>query len=73
MLFSDFSAESKYCDDSNALVVGKMEDEMKTIDTEEFVRLKPKMQSILMSNSKESKKAKAKGVNKNVLTKISHN
>ena len=50
-----------------------MEDEMKTIDTEEFVRLKPKMQSILMSNSKESKKTKAKGVNKNVLTKISHN
>ena len=55
---SNYCAQSKYCNDSNALVVGKMEDEMKGIDIEKFVGLKPKMHSILVSNSKEYKKAK---------------
>ena len=67
--FSNYSAESKYYDDSNTLVVGKMQDEMVGVAVEEFVRLKSKMYSILVIESKECKKAK--GVNKNVVAKIS--
>ena len=61
----------KYYDDSNVLVVGKMKDEMGGIVIDEFVGLKPKMYSILLNDSSEYKKAK--GVNKNVVVKISHN
>ena len=38
---------------------------------EEFVRLKPKMYSFLVDNKSEHKKSK--GVNRNVVTRISHN
>ena len=38
---------------------------------EEFVRLKPKMYSILVDNN--SKHKKAKGMNRNVIATISHN
>ena len=61
----------KYYDDSNVLVVGKMKDEMGGIVIDEFVGLKPKMSSILLNDSSEYKKAK--GINKNVVVKISHN
>ena len=61
----------KYYDDSNVLVVGKMENEMGGIFIDKFVGLKPKMYSILLNDSSEYKKAK--GVNKNVVVKISHN
>ena len=40
--FSYYPAKSKYYDDSNALVVGKMKDEMGKVAIEEFVGLKPK-------------------------------
>ena len=69
--FSNYSAMSKYEDDSNALVVGKMNDKMSGISIEEFVGLNPKMYSILVSNFTEF--TKARGVNKNVVIKISHN
>ena len=42
-------------DDSNSLVVGKMKDEMGNITTNEIVRLRTKMYSILVSNSSEYK------------------
>ena len=61
----------KYYDDSNVLVVGKMENEMDGIFIDKFVGLKPKMYSILLNDSSEYKKAK--GINKNVVVKISHN
>ena len=61
----------KYYDDSNVLVVGKMENEMGGIFIDKFVGLKPKMYSILLNDSSEYKKAK--GINKNVVVKISHN
>ena len=69
--FSNYSATSKYYDDSNALVVGEMKDEMGSVVIEEFVGLNPKMYLILPSNSSEYKKAN--DVNKNIVAKISHN
>ena len=68
--FSNFSAESKYYDDSNKLVVGKMKDEISGAAIKEFVGLKPKMYSFLVDDSSEHKNAK--GVNKNVVEKITH-
>ena len=42
--FSNYSAESKYYDDSNELVDGKMKDEMGGVAFEEFLRLKQKLE-----------------------------
>ena len=47
-----------------------MKDEAGGVANEEFVGLKPKMYSFLVGNSEHKK---AKGVNKNVVTAISHN
>ena len=54
--FSNYSAESKYYDDSNKLVVGKMKDETGGVAVKEFVRLKLKMHSLLVDDSSEHKK-----------------
>ena len=62
--FSNYSTKSKYHDDSNRLVIGKMKDKTGDVATEEFVGLNPKMDSFIK---------KAKGVNKNVVAAISHN
>ena len=51
--FSNYSAESKYYNDSNALVVGKMKDEMGGVANEEFAGLEPKMYLILVTDSSE--------------------
>ena len=56
--FSNYSAESKYYDDSNKLVVGKMKDETGNVAIEEFVGLKPNMYLFLVDNNSEHKKAK---------------
>ena len=69
--FSNYSSKSKYYDDSNTLVVGKVTDEMGGVAIEEFVELKPKIFSILITISSEYKKAK--GVNRNVVPEIGHN
>ena len=69
--FSNCSTKSKYYNNSNKLVVGKMKDETAGVAIEEFVRLKPKMCSYLVDDNSEHKKAK--GVNKNVVATISHN
>ena len=42
-VFSNYSANSKYYDDSNKLVVGKMKDETSGIAIKEFVGLKPQI------------------------------
>ena len=68
--FSNYSAKSKYYDDSNKLDIGKMKDETGGVATEDFVGLKPKMYSFLVDNNEDKK---AKNVNKNVVAKISHN
>ena len=67
--FSNYSAKSKYYDDSNKLVVFKMKDE--TSGAAGFVGLKPEMYSLLVDDSSEHKNAK--DVNKNVVAMISHN
>ena len=56
--FSNYSAKSKCYNDSNKLVFGKMKDKMGGVTTEEFAGLKPKMYSILVSDSSEYKKSK---------------
>ena len=49
--FSNYSAESKYYDESSALVVGKMKDDMGGVSIVKFIGLKLKMYLILMSDS----------------------
>ena len=48
----------------------KIKDETRGVVIEEFVGLKPKIYSFLVDSSEHKK---AKGVNKNVVTTISHN
>ena len=68
--FSNYSAKSKYYDDSSKLIVGKMIDETGNVAIEEFVGLKPKMYSFLVEDSSEHKRGKE--VNKNVFTTITY-
>ena len=53
--FSNYSTKSKYYDNSNKLVIGKMKDETGGIAIEEFVGLKPKMYPFLVDNIKKQK------------------
>ena len=68
--FSNYSAESKYYDYSNKLVVGKMKDEKAGVAIKEFDGLKSKMYSFLIDDSSEHEKTK--GVNRNVVPTVSH-
>ena len=53
--FSNYSTKSKYYDNSNKVVVGKMKDET----TDEFLGLKTKINSYLVDDNSEHKKAKS--------------
>ena len=68
--FSNLSFTSKYYDDLNKYVVGKMKDKTGGIANEEIVELKPKIYSLLIDNVVSIKKAK--GVNKSVVARINH-
>ena len=68
--FSNYSTKLRYYNNSNKLVIGKMNDETRGVPIEEFVGLNPKMYSFLVDNCEHKK---AKGVNKNVVATISHN
>ena len=68
--FSNYSTNSKYYENLNKLVIGKMKDETEGVEIKAFVGLKPKMYSFLVDNSEHRK---AKDVNKNVVATISHN
>ena len=68
---SNYSTKSKYYDNSDKLVVGKMKDETAGFAIKEFVGLKPTMYSYLLDDNIEHKKAK--GISKNVVAAISHN
>ena len=59
--FSNYSKDSKFFDDANKKVIGKMKDEFGGVIATEFVGLKSKMYSIKKTDSKESNTAK--GVN----------
>ena len=68
--FSNYLTKSKYYDDSNKLVTGKMKDETGGVAIKEFFWLKPKVYSFLVNNNGEHKKAK--GVSRNVVAAIIH-
>ena len=69
--FSNYSTKSKYYDNSNKLVSGKIKDETGGVVIKEYVGLKPNMYSFLADDNSEHKKEK--GVNRNVVTTISYN
>ena len=68
--FSNYCSKSKYYDDSNKLVIGRMKDETEDAVIKEFVGLKPKINSFFINDSKHKK---AKDANKNFVATISHN
>ena len=68
--FSNYLTKSKYYDDSNKVVIGKKTVEIRSVATEEFVALKPKMYSLLLDYN--SKHKKAKDVDRNVVATIIH-
>ena len=68
---SHYSTNSKYYDDSNKLIIGRMNDETAGVAIEKFVRLKPKIHSFLVDGNREHKKAK--DVNRNVVKTIIQN
>ena len=69
--FGNYSTKSKYCDNSNKLVVSIKKDETAGVVIKEFFGLNPKMYSYLGTDNNEHKKAKE--VNRNVVGTISHN
>ena len=66
---SNYSTKSKYYDDSNKFVIGKMKDETGGVKWR-IVGLKLKMYSVLEDDNNEHEKAK--GVHRNVVATISH-
>ena len=63
--FSDYSKESKFYDNSNKKVIGKMKYEMSGKVISEFAGLKSKMYSLITVDDEE--KVRAKGVNKKLM------
>ena len=59
--FSKYSKDSKFCDDTNKKVIGKMKDEYSGAIIDQFIGLKSKMYSIKKINGSES--STTKGVN----------
>ena len=51
--FSKYSPNSKYHDDPNKLVIGKMKDNTAGAAIKKFVALKPKMYSFLVDDNSE--------------------
>ena len=68
--FNNQSIKSKYYNDLNKLVIGKMKDGTARVAIKEFVGLKPKMYSFLVKNNEHKK---AKGASKNIVVTISLN
>ena len=56
--FSNYSKDSKFYDDSNEKVIGKMKDEMGGIIIDEFIGLKSKMYAIKKIDGRETNTAK---------------
>ena len=69
--FSNYSAQSRYYDNSNKLFVSTMKDKTAGAAVEGFSGLKPNICSYLVDDNSEHKKVK--GVNKNVAATVSHN
>ena len=56
--FSNYSADSKYYDDSNKLLVGKIKDQTGDSGITEFAGVKSKMYSFLVDYSSEHKEGR---------------
>ena len=69
--FRNYSAKTKFCNDSNKLFAGKLKHETGGVTIEEFVGLKPRIHSFLVDDSREHKKGKS--ANKILIEKTSHN
>ena len=54
-VFINYSAKSKFYDDSNKLVFAKMKDETNGVPVKGFVALKPKMYKLLENDNSEHK------------------
>ena len=54
--FNNYSAKSKYYDDSSKLMIAKMKDETGCVAIEELLGLKLKMSSFLVNDSSDNKK-----------------
>ena len=68
--FSNYSTKSKYYDDSKKSVIAEMKDGTGCAAIQTFIELRPKTFSFLPKNNKH---LKAKDMNKNVVSRISHN
>ena len=62
--FSDYPLDSKFFDPVNKKVIGKMKDEFKGTNANEFIGLKSKMYSLISVDDEEI--TKAKRVNKKI-------
>ena len=71
--FSNYSTKSKYYDNSNKLVIGKMKEKVRGVPVEEFFGLKPEMYSFLVDDNSEQEQKNPKGLNKNAFATISNN
>ena len=60
--FGNFSKDSKFYDNQNEMVVGKMKDECKGILINKFFGLKSKMHCMLSDDDEESNTAKEKNI-----------
>ena len=69
--FSNFSAKSKYYDNSNKIIVVKMKDKTAGAAIEEYVGFKSNMYSFLVNGNNDHRKPK--GVIENTVATISHN
>ena len=68
---SDYSKDSKYFDNTNKKVIGKIKDEAAGVPICEFIGLPSKMYSYMKDNQKGGKTAK--GIKKNIIKKdITH-
>ena len=70
--FNNYLPKSKYCDNSNKLVIGKMKNETGGVAIEEFVGLKPKIYRFLEYDNSEQKKQKV-WIEMLLYVTISHN
>ena len=60
--FSNYSKDSKFYDDANKNVIGKMRDEYGGVIIDEFIGLKSKMYSIKKKDGRESNTAKGENI-----------
>ena len=68
--FSEYPKDHPLYDESNKKVIGKMKDETNSKPIQEFIGLRSKMYSVLLS--KDKNKATAKGVKKSCMKNIKH-